>query len=160
GELAHAQTQAVYAVVRLAVVAERARKVHDLRALRDEHPTLAGRHRLGRVEGPEPDVAPAARATAVPVGAVSVRAVLDQEDIVVGTPGGDAVRVEGDVPADVDEDNRARAVLLGLYDEVVERHAEVFAIAVDELDPRACRERGERRRHERVRRAEDGCAAD
>ena len=42
----------------------------------------------------------------------------------------------------------------------VERHAEVLAVAVDELDVRAGVERRERRRHERVRRAENRLAAD
>ncbi len=43
--------------------------------------------------------------------------------------------------------------------EVVERHAEVVAVAVDELHLRARRLQRERRRHERVRRAEHRLAA-
>ena len=43
--------------------------------------------------------------------------------------------------------------------EVVERHAQVVAVAVDELDAAAGRLHRERRRHERVRRAEHGAPA-
>ena len=41
---------------------------------------------------------------------------------------------------------------------IVERHAEVVPVAVDELDVRARSMQRERRRHECVRRAEDGSA--
>src|ERR1700742_4754181 len=62
--------------------------------------------------------------------------------------------------ADVDEDRGARLELLGLALEVLEGHAEVVAAAVDELDARARADRGERRRHEGVRRAEHRLAFD
>ena len=58
----------------------------------------------------------------------------------------------------MDEDRGARLVLLGLALEVLEGHAEVVPAAVDELHVRARADRGERRRHEGVRRAEDGLA--
>ena len=51
---------------------------------------------------------------AVPVGAVGVGAVLEQEDPVVAAVGGDPLGVEGDVAADVDEDRGPRLVPLGL----------------------------------------------
>src|ERR1700761_3040784 len=62
--------------------------------------------------------------------------------------------------ADVDEDRRPRLELLGLALEVLEGHAEVVFAAVDELDLGAGADRGERRRHEGVRRAEDSPAFD
>src|ERR1700761_4603930 len=62
--------------------------------------------------------------------------------------------------ADVDEDRRPRLELLGLALEVLEGHAEVVPAAVDELDLGAGADRGQRRRHEGVRRAEDGLALD
>ena len=74
--------------------------------------------------------------------------------------GGDPLGVEGDVAADVDEDRRPRLEPLGLALEVLERHAEVLAIAVDELDFGARPDRGERRRHEGVGRAEHGLPPD
>src|ERR1700743_1119996 len=61
---------------------------------------------------------------------------------------------------DVDEDRGARLELLRLALEVLEGHAEVVAPAVDELDLGARADRGERRRHEVVRRAEDRLALD
>ena len=72
--------------------------------------------------------------------------------------GGDLLRLERDVAADVDEERRLGLVLLGLLLEVGERHAEVVAVAVDELHLGAGADRGERRRHERVGRAEHGLA--
>ena len=86
-------------------------------------------------------------------------AVLEQEDPVRAAVGGDPLGVEGDVAADVDEDRRLRLVPLGLALEVLEGHAEVRAVAVDELDLGAGGDRRERRRHEGVGRAEHGLAA-
>src|SRR5580692_11605053 len=62
--------------------------------------------------------------------------------------------------ADVDEDRGPRLELLRLPLEVLEGHAEVVFAAVDELDARAGADRGERRRHEGVRRTEDRLAFD
>ncbi len=90
---------------------------------------------------------------------MGVRAVLDQDDSFGAAELDDLVDLERDMPADVDEEDRRRLVLVHLALEVGERHAEVVAVAVDELDPRARLEDGERRRHERVRGAEDGLAA-
>ena len=66
--------------------------------------------------------------------------------------------VERDVAADVHEHRGVRSVLQRLALEVVERHAEVLAVAVDELDETAGRLDRERRRHERVGRAQHGAA--
>ena len=87
-----------------------------------------------------------------------VRAVLDQGDALASAERGDPLDVEGEVAADVDEEDGARAVLMHLALEVVERHAQVVAVAVDEFDARPGVQRGQRRRHERVRRAEHGLA--
>jgi hypothetical protein len=62
--------------------------------------------------------------------------------------------------ADVNQDRGAGPVLLGLALEVVERDAEVLAIAVDELDLGAGADRRQRRRHEGVRGAEHRLAFD
>src|ERR1700753_1871232 len=62
--------------------------------------------------------------------------------------------------ADVDEDRGARLELLRLALEVLEGHAEVVAAGVDELALGARTDRGERRRHEGVRRAEHRLAFD
>ncbi len=83
-----------------------------------------------------------------------VRAVLEQEDPVVSAVGGDLLGLERDVAADVDEERRLGLVLLGLALEVVERHAEVVAVAVDELHLGAGADRRKRRRHECVGRAQ------
>ena len=53
-----------------------------------------------------------------------------------------------------------RLVLLGLGLEVLEGHAQVLAIAVHELDARAGVDRGERRRHERIRGTQHGLPLD
>ncbi len=63
-----------------------------------------------------------------------VRAVLDQEDPVLLAVGGDPLHVEGDVAPDVDQKRGLWLVLLGLRLEVGERHAQVLAVAVHELD--------------------------
>ena len=88
-----------------------------------------------------------------------VGAVLDQDDPLGVAQLDDPVDVERDVAADVDEEDGGRLVLVHLPLEIVERHAEVIAVAVDELDLRADLDARERRRHERVRGAEDGLAA-
>ena len=89
-----------------------------------------------------------------------VGAVLDQEDPVLGAVGGDLLDLERDVAADVDEERRPRLVLLGGALEVGERHAQVVAVAVDELDLRARADRGQRRGHEGVGRAQHRLALD
>ena len=66
-----------------------------------------------------------------------VGAVLDQDDPLGAAERRDPLDLEGDVAADVDEDHRGGLVLVHLPLEVVERHAEVVAVAVDELDLRA-----------------------
>ena len=76
-------------------------------------------------------------AAAVPLGAVRVCAVLDQDDPLAPAELGDLVGLEGEVAADVDEEDRARLVLAHLALEIFERHAKVVAVAVDELDVRA-----------------------
>ena len=50
---------------------------------------------------------------------------------------GDLLDVERDVAADVDEEDGMRPVLVHLALEVVERHAQVVPVAVDELDAAA-----------------------
>jgi hypothetical protein len=90
---------------------------------------------------------------------VGVGAILEQEDPVLAAVLGDALGLEGDVAADVDEDRGLRPVLLCLRLEVVERHAEVVPVAVDELDSGTGIDRRQRRCHERVRRTEHGLAA-
>ncbi len=127
--------------------------------LRDEQSALSGRDRLRRCERPDARVAEGSRLAAVPRGTVGVGAVLEQDDPLGPAELDDPVDVERDVAADVDDHRRRRLVQRDLPLEVVERHAEVGAIAVDELDPRAGRQHRERRGHERVRRAEDGLAA-
>ena len=160
GELAHAEVEAVDLVVGLAVVAERRGELEQRPSMAgDEHAALAGRDGLGRVERVDAGVAEGARARAVPVGAVGVGAVLEQEDAVLAAEGGDPLGVEGDVAADVDEDGRARLVLVRLALEVLERHAEVVAVAVDELDLAPAFDRRQRRRHEGVGGAQHGLAA-
>ena len=101
-------------MLELAVVAELAGELDQLLVAGDEHAALAGGDGLGRVERVDAGVAEAAGPVAVPVGAVGVGAVLEQEDPVVATVGGDPLGVEGDVAADVDEDRGARLVALGL----------------------------------------------
>ena len=61
--------------------------------------------------------------------------------------------------ADVDEEHGARPVAVQLLLEVAQRHAEVVAVAVDELDARAGVDRREGGGHEGVRGAEHGRAA-
>ena len=60
----------------------------------------------------------------------------------------------------MDEDRGLRLVPLGLALEVLEGHAEIIAAAVDELHVGAGADRGQRARHEGVRRAEDRLALD
>ncbi len=87
-------------------------------------------------------------------------AVLEQEDPVLGAVGGDSLCLKREVTADVDEDRRAGPVTLSLGDEVVERQAQILAIAVDELDPRARVDRRQRGRHEGVRGTQDRVTRD
>jgi hypothetical protein len=89
---------------------------------------------------------------------MGVGAVLEQEDPVGAAIPGDPLRVEGDVAADVDEDRRPRPVALGAALEVLERHAEVLAVAIDELDLGTGGDRRQRRGHEGVGGAEHGLA--
>ncbi len=95
----------------------------------------------------------------MPRRAVGVRAVLDQRDPLGTAVGGDLLDVERDVAADVHQENGMRLVLVDLALEVVERHAEVVPVAVDELDPAAGGLDRQWCGHERVRGAEDGSPA-
>ncbi len=88
-----------------------------------------------------------------------MRAVLDQDDSLRAAISGDLLDVERDVTADVDEEDRMRLVRVRFALEVLERHAEVVAVAVDELDAAAGGLDGERGGHEGVRRAEHRPAA-
>src|SRR4029077_5622723 len=72
GELAHPEVEALDPVVGLAVVAEGAGVLEQLRAVRDEHSALAGGDRLGRIEGVGAGVAPRTRPAVAPAGAVRV----------------------------------------------------------------------------------------
>ena len=110
GELAHPEVEPVDLVLELAVVAELARELDQIRVGGDEDAALAGRDGLGRVERVDAGVAEAPRLVSVPLGAVGVGAVLEQEDPVVAAVLGDALGVEGDVAADVDEDRGLRLV--------------------------------------------------
>src|SRR5262249_62258778 len=99
-----------------------------------EHAALTGRHGLRRRERPDTGVAPASRAAAVPLSSVRVRAVLDQEDAFGATELGDALDVEGDMAADVDDERGSRSMSLRLRLEIGERNAQILAVAVDVLD--------------------------
>ena len=158
GELVHPEVEPVDLVVGLAVVAELAGELDQLGVRGDEHPALAGRDRLGRVERVDARVAEAARLATVPARrrgrGRSPRAGRSRSR---GSRRR-SVGVEGEVAADVDEDRRPRLQSLGLGLEVLEGHAEVVAIAVDELDLGAGLDRGQRRRHEGVGGAEHGLA--
>src|SRR5579875_2053519 len=136
-ELAHPEVESCHAVLGLAVVAEGPRELEDLRAAGDEHAALAGCDRLGGVQRVDARVSPGARAAAVPLGAVRVRAILDQEDPKLGAERGDRFDVEGDVPADVDDEGRLRLAPGGLFFEVGKARAEVLTVAVDERHPGA-----------------------
>ena len=89
-----------------------------------------------------------------------VGAILEQEDPLLPAIVGDGLGVEGDVASDVDQDRGAGAVLLSLGLEVGERHAQVLAVAVHELDLGPGPKRRQRRGHERVGRAQNGLALD
>ena len=99
GELAHAEVEPRSGVVGLAVVAVAARELGQLGMAGHEHPALARRDRLRRVERIDAGVAPRAGPAAVPAGAVGVGAVLEQDDVVLGAVGGDALALEGEVAA-------------------------------------------------------------
>src|SRR3954469_24291630 len=68
-ELVDAEVQPVDAVVRLAVVPERARELDRFFVAGDEHAALARRDRLRRCERPDADVAERSCAASVPLGA-------------------------------------------------------------------------------------------
>ena len=127
---------------------------------RDEHAALARRHGLGGVERVHAGVAPRPGAPAVPLGAVRVGAVLDEEDALGGAQRRDLPDLEGKVAADVHEQRGLRPVSAQLGLEVVQRRAQVVAVAVDEDRPAARRQDGQRRGHEGVRRAQHGLPAD
>src|SRR3954463_14796485 len=95
----------------------------------------------------------------MPVCPVRVGAILEEDDALGAAELGDPLDVERDVPADVDDPGRLGPVLVERALEVGERDAEVLAVAVGPHGLAAGRERGERRGHERVRRAEDLLAA-
>src|SRR3954453_22308776 len=120
GELADAEVQARDGVIGLAVVAIRASVREQLLVSRHQHAALARRDRLGRVERADAGVAEAARPPSVPPGAVCVRAILEQEDAVVAAVARNALALEREVAADVDEHRGARATALGLRLEVRE----------------------------------------
>ncbi len=131
-----------------------------LRAAGDEHAALAGRDRLRRVHRVDACVPVCTRLAAMPgrtwaCAQSSIRKIPCSLAV-----RGDPLGVERDVAADVDQERRSRLVPLGGALEVRERHAEVLAVAVDELDLGARPDRGQRRRHERVRRAEHRLALD
>ena len=86
----------------------------------------------------------------MPVGAVRVGAVLEQEDAVLAAVGGDLIHLEGDVAADVHQHAGARALALGLALEVRERHAQVLAVAIHEHRATARLEDRQRGGHEGV----------
>ena len=85
---------------------------------------------------------------------MGVGAVLDQEDPFGAAELGDAIAVEGDVAADVDEHRRPGPVLVHRTLEIGEGHAQVFAVAVDERDAPAGVQHGQRGGHEGVGRHE------
>ena len=91
---------------------------------------------------------------------MGVRAVFDQEDPFCFTERRDPLYVEGDVAADVNQHHGLWLVLGDLRLKVIERHAEVLAVAVDEDDVGAGADRRVWRRHEGVRWAEHRLAAD
>ena len=106
GELAHPEVEAVHLVLELAVVAELAGELDQLGVGGDQDPALPGGDRLGRVERVDAGVAEAAGPAPVPARrrghGRSPRAGRSRCAAVLG----DALGVEGDVAADVDEDRR------------------------------------------------------
>ena len=98
--------------------------------------------------------------SAVPLRAVGMGAVLEEDDPFAPAELRDLVGLEGQMAADVDEEDRARLVLAHLPLEIFERHAEVVAVAVDEFHVRPRVDRRKRRRHEGIRRTEDRLASD
>src|SRR5205085_2596686 len=84
---------------------------------------------------------------------------LEQDDSLAPAEGCNLLHLERDVAPNVYEHRGVRLVLMRFALKVFERHAEVVAVAVDELHVRPCSLQRERRRHERVRWTEDGAAA-
>ena len=146
-------------VVGLAVVAEPVGELDQVRMAGDEHAALSGRDRLRCRERPDAGVAPAAGPKAVPRRSVCVRAILEQDDSLAPAEGCNLLHLERDVAPNVYEHRGVRLVLMRFALKVLERHAEVIAVAVDELDRPARGLDRERRRHECVRRAEHGLPA-
>ena len=126
-----------------------------LGAPRDQHAALAGRDRLGRVQRVDAGVAVGAR----PCARSSSRRGRGR------SPRSGRSRAHGSSAAICSTSNAmwppmwTRNAALGLWRsrlglEVRERHAEVLAVAVDELHLGAGTDRRQRRGHERVRRAQ------
>ena len=159
GELVQPEVEPVDGVVRFAVVPERARELDGILVTGDEHPALTRRDRLRRREGPHADVAEHSAAPAVPLGAVRVGAVLEQEDSLAAAEVGDPLGIEREMAADVHEERSLGPVRVDLALEVFEGHAEVVAVAVDELHACARGDRCQGRCHEAVRGAEHGLPA-
>ena len=67
-----------------------------------------------------------------------MRAILQQQDPLTAAVLGDPLHVERDVASDVHEEDGFRPVRARLALEVLERHAEIVAVAVHELDLRTC----------------------
>ena len=161
GELAHAEVQPGDGVVGLAVVAERAR----VRRAAPGRARRASRPRRSRPSWSRRTTTRRRRPTCpgrrpFQCGAVRVRAVLDQEDpLARGTARRSRSTSNAMCPPMWTRIAARGRWRVDLRLEVGERHAEVVAVAVDERDAGARVQRGQRRGHERVRRAQHGLAA-
>src|SRR3989442_864274 len=82
--------------------------------------------------------------------------ILDQEDPLVSAAGGDLLHLEGQVTADVDQHHCSRTVLPYLALQVVEGHAQVIAVAIDENRSPTCTPNRKWNGHEGIRRTENG----
>ena len=158
GEFAHAEVEPLHVVVRLSVVPERPGELEERVMAGDQHATLAGRDGLRRVERVDARVAVGAGAGAVPVRAVGVGAVLDQEDARGRGRRRRCARSRRRCGRRCARGWPRGAGARRLALEVLERHAEVVAVAVDELHLRARVDGRQRRGHERVGRAQHGLA--
>ena len=149
------EVQAVHVVVGLAVVAEGAGELDSSasarRACRPRRWRSSSSARTTRCPR-----RPRSRPAAVPVGAVRVGAVLDQEDALGAAELGDPLDIERDVAADVDDERRARLVLGAPWPRSPRTTCRGPRGCSRRTRPWRRRANGERRRHERVRRAEDG----